>query len=176
MKKNLSVISLIGMTGAGKTTVGQALSEKLNCDFLDLDFLICEKTKKNPTEIFSLHGERAFRKIEASELKKIFKTRAGNLILSCGGGTVLKRGSRRLLKRNSFVVWLIRPAGEIAKNEEIINRPPINGDMADYIKIFEQRKKLYAKTCEKGLKIEYSGVLEAVEKIIKYTHCLQKFY
>jgi len=159
-----NIISLVGMTGVGKTTVGQALAEKLNFDFLDLDLTVTEKTGNTPSEIFSLCGEETFRKTESDELENIFENYRKNLILSCGGGVVLKEKNRVLLRKNSFIVWLLRPLGEIIKNEEILRRPPINNDINNYINIFKAREKLYAGTCD--LKIEYTDVPEAVGLII----------
>ena len=160
-----SVISLIGMTGVGKTTVGKILAEKLNFKFLDLDLLIVEKTGKTPSEIFSLYGEEFFRKIETEELEDIFENYDKNFILSCGGGIILKEKNRELLKEESFVIWLLRPISEIIKNEEILKRPPINNNINNYTEIFKKREKLYAETC--SLKVEYENVSEAVENIIK---------
>jgi len=164
IQKTSGIISLIGMTGVGKTKVGQALADKLNYDFLDLDFIITEKTKKNPSEIFSLYGEETFREIESAELENIFENYHKNLILSCGGGVILKEKNREILKKNSFVVWLLRPVCEIIKNDEILKRPPINGDINNYIELLKKREPLYSQTGD--LKLEYTDVAEAVGIII----------
>ena len=166
MKNKKSIISLIGMTGVGKTTVGQILSGKLNYNFFDLDQIITEKTGKSPSEIFALHGEEFFRKTETEELEIIFKNNNKNFILSCGGGIVLKEKNRGLLKKNSYVIWLIRPVSEIIKNPEILKRPPINNDINNYKNIFKMREKLYSETCD--IKIEYTDISKSVENIIKY--------
>ena len=164
------------MTGTGKTTVGKALSEKLNCGFFDLDLIITEKTKKTPSEIFAIYGEEYFRKIETEELENVFKYHKTkikqekiNIILSCGGGIILKQKNRELLKENSYVIWLHRPVSEIIKNDankDILKRPPINGDINNYTQIFRQRENLYSETCD--LRIEYTDVLEAVETITQF--------
>ena len=153
------------MTGVGKTTVGQILADRLNFKFFDLDLIITEKTGKTPSEIFSLYGEEFFRDTETRELENIFNNNNKNFILSCGGGIVLKEKNSELLKKKSFVIWLLRPIGEIIKNEEILKRPPINNDINNYIKIFKQREKLYAETC--GVKFDCADILETVENIIK---------
>ena len=165
-KKN--IISLIGMTGVGKTTVGKILAEKLNLIFLDLDLIITEKTGKTPSEIFSLYGEETFRQIETEELENIFINYNNNFILSCGGGIVLKEKNRKILKENSLAVWLLRPVSEIIKNKEILQRPPVNNDINNYTRLFHQREKLYAETC--ALKIDYIDVSDAVKKIMAYVN------
>ncbi|MCL2774516.1 MAG: shikimate kinase [Oscillospiraceae bacterium] len=169
MKEKLRIISLIGMTGVGKTTVGKCLSEKSGREFLDLDLIINKKTEKTPSEIFASYGEEAFRNIETEELLNIFEKYYKynkNIILSCGGGIILKEANRDMLKKNSFVVWLLRPVGEIIKNEEILSRPPINGDIKNYIEIFKRRESLYNEICD--LKIEYADISEAVGNIIQF--------
>ena len=153
------------MTGAGKTTVGKILAERLSYEFLDLDLIITEKTGMTPSEIFSLYGEETFRKIETQNLEDIFSNRFEELILSCGGGIAVKEKNRATLKKNSFVIWLFRPPGEILKNKEILARPPIFGDFANYIKHFKEREPKYAAACD--LKIDCTEVLPAVENIIR---------
>jgi len=167
-KSNKSIISLIGMTGAGKTTVGQILAERLNYKFFDLDLIITEKNQKTPSEIFSLYGEEFFRKTEAEELENIFNNNnnnSENFILSCGGGIVLNEKNRKILKEKSFVIWLRRPISEIIKNEEILKRPPINNDINNYTAIFKRREKLYEETCD--IKSECDGIFETVDNLIK---------
>ena len=161
---NKNIISLIGMTGVGKTTVGKTLAKKIDFKFFDLDAIIAGKTGKSPSEIFSLYGEETFRQIEAEELETIFINHNQNFVLSCGGGIILKEKNRQILKEKSFAVWLLRPVSEIVKNENILKRPPVNNDINNYIRLFEQREKLYAETCD--LKIDYIYVSDAVRKII----------
>jgi len=163
-KNNINIISLIGMTGVGKTTVGKILAERLNLKFFDLDQIITEKIGKNPFEIFALYGEEFFRAKETEELENIFENITENFILSCGGGIILNEKNRKLLKEKSFVIWLVRPVGEIIKNQEILKRPPINNDINNYTDIFNRREKLYAEICD--LKIEYTNSSKIIENII----------
>ena len=158
------IISLIGMTGAGKTTVGKILGKKLGFDFFDSDEIIRRNTQKPPTEIFGLYGEKFFRSIESETLKKILAQNK-NIVLACGGGAVLCEKNREMLKQNSFVVWLVRPVEEILKNPEVLYRPPIIGSPLIYMRIFKARKSLYAQTCR--LKIGFTDANEAAEKIAK---------
>jgi len=152
------------MTGVGKTTVGKILAQKLNFDFLDLDLLITRKTGKTPAEIFALYGEEKFREIESEELENVFRNHTQNFVLSCGGGIVLREANIETLKKNSFVVWLVRDIDEIAKTPEILSRPPINGDINNYTELFGRREKLYEKTSD--LKTGCSDISSAVKNIL----------
>jgi len=157
------IIGLIGMTGVGKTTVGEILATKLNYDFLDTDELISTRTKKTPAEIFAESGEYIFRNIESKTLANILADDK-NIILACGGGIILREKNRELLRQNSRVIWLVRPLQEILKNPKILSRPPINNKLENYIKILKARESLYAQTCH--LKINFINAEEAVNQII----------
>jgi shikimate kinase len=80
----MSRLVLIGAPGAGKSTVGKALSEKLNREFLDTDALIQDSTGKTITDIFVVDGEEAFRAIELKVLADVLKSE--NTVISLGGG------------------------------------------------------------------------------------------
>ncbi len=79
-------IFLIGMPGAGKSTLGQQTAIALNLDFHDLDVLIVEKTGMEITEIFRERGEEYFRKIEAKILKEVVQDQ-DDFVMATGGGT-----------------------------------------------------------------------------------------
>jgi shikimate kinase len=159
------IIALIGMTGSGKTTVGKILADKLHYDFLDTDDIIYQNTQKSPAEIFTESGEEFFRNIESETLENIFKIHNNkNIVLSCGGGIILREKNRGLLRQNSRVIWLVRSFEEIMKNPEILNRPPIYNNPETYIKIFQARKNLYAQTC--CFRIDVTDANGAADKII----------
>ena len=168
--EGMKIISLIGMTGVGKTTVGRAAAKRLNYIFLDLDEIIADETKKTPHEIFDVYGEAEFRRIESEQLKKIFENFTANknhgevLILSCGGGIILRAENNILLKKYSYVVWLDRPVEEIMKSVEVMSRPPINGDINNYISLKNEREILYSSVCD--LKIEYRDTEEAIALLL----------
>ena len=78
-------IIIIGYMGAGKTTVGKALSKELNIPFYDLDWYIESRMRKTVPQIFAERGEEGFRKIEHNMLHEVAEFE--NVIISCGGGT-----------------------------------------------------------------------------------------
>ena len=141
-------IALIGMTGVGKTTVGKILAENLGCDFIDIDEMIIETTKKTPAEIFAEDGETVFRDIESNILEHTLTQDTADSIISCGGGIVLREKNRELLRQNAVVLWIMRPLDDIMqKSPEILSRPPINNNLENYVKNFKARESLYAQTC-----------------------------
>jgi len=101
MKTN---VALIGFMGMGKTAVGQALAEKLNKEFVELDSLIEHKAGKSIPEIFQQDGEIAFRELEIEVTKEV--TKGKNLIIACGGGVVLNKINIDRLRNESIIVYL----------------------------------------------------------------------
>ena len=133
------------MTGCGKSTVGKKLSEISNLSFLDLDEMITTGENKTPRELFDLYGEETFRDLEHGYLLKALEME--DVILSCGGGVVLREENRRALEKEN-VVWILRTPEAVLSNPEVLKRPPVNGDPENYRKLYKNRKKLYA-SCAK---------------------------
>lgn len=98
-------ISLIGMMGCGKSTIGKILNELLeNYTFIDTDEEIISKEKCSINEIFETKGETYFRKVETDVLKKILQNK--NQIISTGGGIIKDENNLKILKENSLVIYL----------------------------------------------------------------------
>ena len=102
MKKN---IIFIGFMGAGKTSVGQAVSRLYHMDFLDTDEYIEKKAGMSISEIFKKFGEEGFRKMETETLTALQKEASG-CVISAGGGLPLREENRKLLKKLGTVVYL----------------------------------------------------------------------
>ena len=80
----MKTIILIGMMGAGKSTIGKLLAQKLKVKFIDVDSEIVKNTAMSISDIFSKYGEKYFRDIEANTIKSVFYNK--DLVLSLGGG------------------------------------------------------------------------------------------
>jgi shikimate kinase len=104
VNKSGSNIYLIGPMGSGKTTIGQRVAKRLAMDFLDCDRNLEKQTGASVNLIFDVEGESGFRERESKMLKIL--TSRQNLLLATGGGTVLKKENRELLKRTGLVVYL----------------------------------------------------------------------
>lgn len=96
-------VFLIGFMGAGKTTIGQALSARLNKPVYDTDQMIERKYGQSISRLFELYGEQKFRKLETALLKEITKESS---IITTGGGIILTKENREFMKKNGDVIFL----------------------------------------------------------------------
>ena len=121
------VIALIGLRGAGKTTIGKKLARALKRPFYELDGLIEQEAGLRLGEIFALHGETYYRRLEREVLSR-FLSSSQPAVLATGGGLVTDRTTYETLKRGAFAVWLK------ASPEDHLDRVVAQGDrrpMAD---------------------------------------------
>ena len=140
----LKNLTLTGMMGVGKSTIGKLLAKKLQYDFLDIDKLIEQKEGSSINLIFKNKGEEYFREIEKrltlTELKKI------NCVISLGGGSFLQNEVRRSVKKLSVSFWLDLPIDELikrltkSKKRPLLFKQNLNSTVK---KIYFDRKKIY---------------------------------
>lgn len=110
-------IVLTGMPGAGKSTVGRILAEKLGREFLDLDEIIVQSAQRSISEIFATEGERGFRKVELRILyEHLFCVK--NTVIATGGGSILLDENVDLLRRNGKIYFIDRPLEALVPTED----------------------------------------------------------
>lgn len=97
-------IFLVGLMGAGKTTVGRALAKKLNKRFIDSDHEIEARTGASIPLIFEIEGEASFRQREAEVIRDL--TAQTDIVLATGGGAILRAENRECLKTRGTVIYL----------------------------------------------------------------------
>ncbi len=102
--KRTENIYLIGLMGAGKTTIGRQLASALRLPFYDSDKAIEENTGVDISTIFEYEGENGFRNREQAMIAQL--TEIDGIILATGGGAVLREENRKCLYNNGFVVYL----------------------------------------------------------------------
>jgi shikimate kinase len=107
-------LALVGMMGAGKSTVGAECARRLERPFVDVDDLVEATTGRSVAEIFGTDGEAAFRSLEHLALADAVASPAP-LVIAAGGGAVLDPENRRLLARSCTVVWLQADPDELAR-------------------------------------------------------------
>ena len=164
-------IILIGLMGAGKTTIGKELSNKLNLRFIDMDDEIEKQSKMSIVDIFEKYGENRFREIESKLLEKI--ALEDDIIISTGGGIIKIDDNRKLLKKQDNVVFLNGSIDTLVKNvsNDIYKRPLLKDSTDLYIKIEELLKERYEKYEESSniiIDINNKNINEVVSQILVY--------
>ena len=137
-------IFLVGMMGAGKTSVGRILSKRLNKVFYDSDQVVEERTGVKIPVIFEIEGESGFRHRESSVLDEL--TSLDDIVLATGGGAVLAPENRDRLRARGTVVYLRASVKDLlnrTRNDK--NRPLLQtaDPRARLIELFEARDPLY---------------------------------
>jgi shikimate kinase len=97
-------IVLVGMMGAGKTTVGRRLANRLGRHFIDSDEEVEKAAGMSIEDIFKLHGESDFRAGEVKVIARLLKEQ--DLVLGTGGGAFINADTRALVKSTAFSVWI----------------------------------------------------------------------
>jgi len=101
----MDTVALVGLRGAGKSTVGQALATKLKMEFVELDERVEREAGMSTAEIFEFRGPTFYRELEASVLDGVLSS-SGSQVVAVGGGLVTAPASWRRLRELSFTVWL----------------------------------------------------------------------
>jgi shikimate kinase len=132
-------IVLVGMMGAGKSSVGRRLAARLGIPFVDADAEIESAAGRTIAEIFAEHGESYFRAGEARVIARLLEQ--GPQVLATGGGAVMDAGTRALIRDKGISIWLK------ADLDVLLKRTRRRGDrpLADKIKdLLPQREPIYA--------------------------------
>ena len=158
-------IVLIGMPMSGKTTLGKLLADAFNKEFVDIDKEIVKRENKSINEIFELHGEEYFRKIEANLYQEYAKK--NGLIISTGGGIVKNIESINRLKENSIIIFIDRNIDKMVFN----NKRPLSKSKEDIEKLYLERHSLYVENSDKRITNNGSkkrAVMNIVEAFYEY--------
>ena len=145
-------VVLIGMMGAGKTSVAGVLAARLGCRALDTDHMVEEEAGMSVPALFVARGERAFRDAESSAIESLVLLPAPTVV-SVGGGAVLRERNRRALRRLGMVVWLrARPATLAARVGSADGRPVLgreDGELLETMdKLVAERRPFYEEVAD----------------------------
>ena len=138
-------IVLVGLMGAGKTSVGRRLADKLGLAFVDADHEIETAAGKTIPEIFADHGEEYFREGEKRVISRLLET--GSKVLATGGGAYMNPETRTLIADKGISVWLKADLELLMKRVmRRDNRPLLkNGDPAQVMQqLIDKRYPVYA--------------------------------
>ena len=173
-KRQSGNIFLVGMMGAGKTTVGKLLAQQLGKIFVDSDDEIQQRTGVAIMHIFDVEGEAGFRQREANAIRELVKL--NNIVLATGGGAVLNEQNRDALRRNGIVIYLKSTVQDLwQRTRHDRNRPLLQtvDPRAKLKELYEQRDPLYTQVADlavpTGKQNVHSLVLQLQQEINQFT-------
>lgn len=153
----------------GKTAVGRTLAKKLRKKYVSTDILIERVAKRKIKTIFKKNGEEHFRKLETLALRSLKGKK--NLVVSCGGGVVIKPENRSLLKKLGLVVWLKASAEAIngrlgpLKQRPLLDIKEKGKRMRKIRKMLKYRTPLYKTSAHVFVDTDMLGISQVAEKI-----------
>jgi XRE family aerobic/anaerobic benzoate catabolism transcriptional regulator len=160
-------IALVGLRGAGKSTVGRRLAEQMNVPFMELDTLLEEQAGMTLAEIFELRGEGHYRTLEREVLERLLQE-PGGAVIAAGGSIVTATHSWRLLREGAHTVWLqASPASHLERVRAQGDLRPMQGRpnaQQELEAILSERSSLYAQA-DRHLDTDELGVDGLVEAL-----------
>lgn len=151
---NIKNIFLIGLMGAGKTTLGKQLADYFHYPFYDSDQTICNKTGVSIPTIFELEGETSFRNRESCTIDEL--TQLTNIVLATGGGAILREQNRTWLRTRGIVIYLhVVPEILIERTRYDNNRPLLQVDnpLQKMQELYTVRDPIYRQTAHIVLEV-----------------------
>ena len=159
-------VVLIGLPGAGKSTIGKLAAERAKRAFLDFDREIERRQSQLVTEIFAERGEQFFRQLERELTQEVAEV--GGMIVAPGGGWIVDPANIALLKGRAHIVWLkVRPEVAIVRlRGEALLRPLLvrPDPLAEMKKLLQEREALYAQA-DHLINTEMVSLEQAVERV-----------
>jgi shikimate dehydrogenase len=152
-------IVLTGMSLAGKTTLGTLLSQRLGRRLEDTDDLIIEREQRPITEIFAVDGEPYFRDVETAMVRELAPQ--NGIIISTGGGVILREENVDALKKNGYIIFLDRPLDQILPADD----RPLANTKEKVVALMKKRYPIYRSTCDDFIPNDISPE-DGAEKIL----------
>lgn len=153
-------IVLTGMPSCGKTTIGKALASKLDWQLIDTDAEIVKKAGKTITDIFAEEGEKAFRDLESQVISDVSMMQG--VIISTGGGAILRDENIKALKKNGKVYFIDRKLEDLAATKD----RPLSSDIESLKKRYDERYDIYCHTADVRI-INDKKIEDAINAILK---------
>ena len=171
-------ILLVGMMGAGKTTVGRLLAARLGRRYVDSDEEVEAATGRTVRELFDQGGEQAFRPLESEALTAAVRD-GGAVVVGVAGGAVLDPANRALIRRAGTVVWLRATPETLARRiahpdaadhrsgRRADHRPLLEHDPEGVLRrLDEERRPLYEAVADAVVDVDDVGPSVAVDRVL----------
>lgn len=160
---------LVGMMGAGKTTVGKQVAARLGWPLLDSDHLIEAATGRTVREIFRDEGEAAFRALETTALIEALR-RTEPAVIAAAGGVVLRDENREALRTaDARVVWLkAQPDVLVERATRGSHRPLLDDDPEGTLRrMFHEREPLYEEVADAIVSVDHRTIADVVDAVLR---------
>lgn len=162
-------VYLVGMMGAGKTTLGKALAHKTGQEFVDTDRLLVERTGVPVATIFEIEGEAGFRRRESDLLAEL--SERNGIVLATGGGAVIDADNRQALGGRGLVVYLHATVQQqLARTQRCENRPLLQApDRREVLeRLLRERDPLYREIADLVLESDGHNAKWLVKEIERH--------
>ncbi len=162
-------IVLVGMMGAGKSSVGRVLSRRLDRTLFDSDEMVEARTGRSVREIWADEGEPAFRAVEADVLRTAV---AGSepSIIAAAGGVVLSADNREILKGDGVhVVWLLADVDLLLDRVKAgMHRPLLDDDPEGTLRaMYAQRSELYQEVADAIVSVDHRSINDVAGAVLR---------
>ena len=169
-------IVMVGLMGAGKTSVGRALARRLGVPFVDSDKEIEAAAGCSVVDIFAMYGEKEFRRVEQKVIERLLDTPPVVKVISTGEGAFITPAVREMLSENALTIWLKADLELLVKRTNSRDTRPqlLNADSRKILaQLIDERYGIYAladvmvETRDENLRKTLNKVVCAIEKYIK---------
>ena len=165
MKKN---IILVGLMGAGKSTIGRHLAKRLKMEFCDSDSVIEERTGVSIATIFEIEGEAGFRAREEQIIAELCERK--NIILATGGGSILSENTRKIIQEAGHVIYLCTTAEQLYMRIRHDKSRPLmqtNNPLRTLRNLLAEREPYYLEVADSTVKTGQQKVNVVINRILR---------
>ena len=178
-KKEINIdkpIVMVGLMGAGKTSIGRALARHLGIPFVDSDKEIEKAAGCSVVDIFAMYGEKEFRRVEEKVIERLLETPPLVKVISTGEGAFITDGVREMILKNAMTIWLKADLELLVKRTNFRHTRPqlLNTDSRQILaQLIKERYDIYAladimvETKDENIHKTLNKVLGAIENHVK---------
>jgi shikimate kinase len=173
------IITLIGMSGVGKSTIGKAVAKELDFDFIDPDRMMEKDAGKSIQGVLDDLGDEAFMDAEHKKVKEVFEDYShgsdsenedeinNGMVFASGGSVIYREDTMKIIKDNSIVVYLDRNIDKLLAQTDPENRGIVGLDDKTFRELFLERQDLYEKYADKIITLDNQSISSATQKVVE---------